>query len=405
MKMNNIAIVGAGASGMVAAISAARSGAKVTIFEANDRVGKKILVTGNGRCNLSNLNMDATHYYSDDLRFVSSVLERFSTDETIQFFQSIGVIVKEKNGGLYPVTESAATVLDALRFALERYDIKVKTDFTVKKIKKIKDKFQVNEFEELFDKVLISTGLYAGKKVEQAKQGIQIAKEYCLDIKKILPSLIQLQCKGDYFKQISGVRTTAEVSAYADGEFLKSDLGEVQLTNYGVSGIPVFQVSSEVSRALNEKKDVTLRIDFLPWINKENLESFIKNRKLLMTDATFEEFTNGILHKKILMVALKSKNIKLEQSIQEVSDKKMIAILKLLKNWEIHVVKTNAFDQAQVCTGGVMTNELTPFFELKKEENMYFIGEIINVDGICGGYNLQWAWASGAIAGSHAALS
>lgn len=405
MKMNNIAIIGAGASGMMAAISAARSGANVTLFEANDRVGKKILVTGNGRCNLSNVDMNAKYYYSDDLRFVTKTLERFSTDETVQFFKSIGVLSKEKNGGLYPVTESAATVLDALRFSLERYQIKVCCDHSVNKIKKINQQFKIDEYEELFDRVIVSTGLFAGKNTKQAKYGMNFANELKLQVKKPLPSLVQLYCKGEYFKQLAGVRTTAKISAHANDELIKSDLGELQLTNYGLSGIPTFQLSSEVSRALEEKKNVSIRIDFLPWIENEEILSFIKNRKVLMPEASFEEFTNGILHKKIIMVAIKTKNLKLDQKISSCAEKKIIALFNLLKNWEIEVIKTNTFEHAQVCTGGILTSELTPFFELKKMNHVYVIGELINVDGMCGGYNLQWAWSSGAIAGSHAALS
>lgn len=405
MKTNKIAIIGAGASGMIAAIAASRSGAHVTIFEANERVGKKILVTGNGRCNLSNVKMDATCYYSDDLRFVENALERFSTEETIQFFKSIGVLVKEKNGGLYPVTENASTVLDALRYALDRYKVNVITDFKVESIIKKKEQFMVNEYHELFDKVLVSTGLFAGKKTEQAKYGINIAKDFQLQVKKPLPSLVQLHCKGNYFKAIAGVRTTAKISAYANGEFIKDDTGELQLTNYGLSGIPVFQISSGVSRALEAKEEVTLRIDFLPWIQKEEVMSFIESRKALMPKASLEEFTNGILHKKLLIVALKEKKLKLDQKVEECSDKNIKALFNVLKNWEVKVIKTNTFEQAQVCTGGICTNELSPFFESKKVQNLYFIGEIINVDGICGGYNLQWAWSSGILAASHAALS
>ena len=212
-------------------------------------------------------------------------------------------------------------------------------------------------------------------------------------------------CKGDYFKQISGVQTTVQLAAYANDEFIKSDFGELQLTNYGISGIPTFQLSSEVSRALEAKKKVSIRIDFLPWIKNEEVASFVNTRRELMPEASFETYTNGILHRKILIVALKSKKINFEDKIETYSEKQIIALFNLLKNWEIEVYKTNSFEYAQVCTGGLMTKELTPFFELKKMNNIYFIGEIVNVDGMCGGYNLQWAWSSGALAGSHAALS
>ena len=185
MKMNNIAIIGAGASGMVAAISATRSGAIVTIFEANDRVGNKILVTGNGRCNMSNLDMNSAYFHSDDLSFVENTLRRFSTNETVQFFKSIGIVSKEKNGGIYPVTESASTVLDALRFALERYKVNICCNHRVKKIRKVNQQFKIDEYEDLFDQVIVSTGLFAGKKTEQARFGMDFIRE--LNIKLKMP--------------------------------------------------------------------------------------------------------------------------------------------------------------------------------------------------------------------------
>jgi len=405
MDTLNIAIIGGGASGMMAAITAARSGANVTLFEANDRIGKKILVTGNGRCNLSNANINSSYYKSDDKAFIDSCISCFSTKETIVFFQSIGVLLKEKNGGLYPVTETASTILDALRYALARYQVRIECNSRIESIQKADDYFLISDNSTKFHKVIVATGLFAGKHTNAAKYGVEIAEKSGHHITKILPALVQLRCEGTYFKHLAGVRTNCSISSYSNNTFLESSEGELQFTDYGVSGIPIFQLSSMISRELDTNHAVTLRIDFIPWIEKENFASFLTSRLKVMSDSSMEEFTNGIVHKKILQEALKINQISLKEFAKDTSEKKQISFMNLLKNWNIKVIKTNAFEQAQVCTGGISLKEITPFFESKKEKNLYFIGELLNIDGLCGGYNLQWAWTSGSIAGSHAALS
>lgn len=403
--MNTIAIIGGGASGMMASISAARSGADVTLFESKERVGKKILVTGNGRCNLSNTEINSLFYFSDDQTFLNSCFERFSTKETIIFFKSLGVLLKEKNGGLYPVTETATTILDSLRYALNRYHVNVKCDFEIKEILKNDNFFMIAGCEKKFQKVIIATGLYAGKKTESAKYGVQIAKDVGHNIIKILPALVQLYCDGSYFKSLSGVRTNCIIRSYSNDVFLEQETGELQLTDYGLSGIPIFQLSSKIARELSKKNKVTMQIDFIPWIKKEEITTFISTRASTFKETNIEEFTNGIVHKKIIQVALKIVNLSSSDKVKDISEKKLISFINLLKNWNISVVKTNSFEQAQVCTGGISLKEISPFFESKIEKNLYFIGELLNTDGICGGYNLQWAWTSGSIAGSHASLS
>ncbi len=405
MDKNNIAVIGGGASGMMASITAARSGAKVTLFEAQEKIGRKILVTGNGRCNLSNVTMNASFYKNDDMNFIESCMSCFSTKETMLFFESIGVLLKEKNGGLYPVTENASTILDALRFALNRYHVTVKCDSMIKEILKKDGNFFVSECSTKFQKVIIATGLFAGKKTEPAKYGIKIAEQYGHHIIKILPALVQLRCEGSYFKSLAGVRTVASIQSFSNDQFMEEVEGELQLTDYGVSGIPIFQLSSKISKELDLQKTITLRIDFIPWIKKDDFSSFFTSRLQVFPNATMEEFTNGIVNKKIIQEALKKTRISMKELVTNISEKKLLSFMNILKNWNVLVLKTNAFEQAQVCTGGISLKEITPFFESKQEDNIYYIGEMLNVDGMCGGYNLQWAWTSGSIAGSHAALS
>ncbi len=405
-KKNKVAIIGAGASGLCAAIVAKRAGAEVTIFEANERIGKKILVTGNGKCNLSNEDMNTCWFHCEDHTFVEHILTTCSVKDTLEFFESIGIIVKANNGSIYPVTESAASVLDAFRYALDREKIIVISDFCVQDIKKTKeDTFLIKGYSIPFDKVIISSGLLAGEKVEQAKFGILIAQGFGHTISKILPALVQLRCDGNYFSSIAGVRAKVEIELFIEQQSQGVEKGELQITAYGISGIPVMQLSSQVAKAIEKKKKATIVVDFIPWLEEERIMQFIVQRKQQFGNCTLEKFFNGVVHKKLLLCVLKNLSLKAEEKSESFENTDLITILFSLKKWIFRVQKTNSFSNAQVCSGGILTNELTVDLESKFVKGLYFTGEIINVDGLCGGYNLQWAWSTGKIAGMQVAIS
>ncbi len=420
-----IAVIGGGASGLTAAIAAARNGAKVTVFERNDKVGKKILVTGNGKCNISNTSLSEEYYYSEDRDFIVSSFDRFGLNDTIRFFKGLGLMLTEKRGGIYPYSEQASSVLDALRFEVDSLGVKVLLNSYVKEITpdgaryKISYEYSIKEEntnsknkknakltsvsvenrQEVFDKVIISTGGKAAPKTGSDGNGYSLIRKLGHKVTCVNPALGGLRCSGDSWKAISGVRCSANVSVIVNGELIVSEQGELQLTDYGVSGIPVFQVSRVASKALSDKKSVSVKIDFMPELSKEELVQEAEFRLLLLSDRTKEQFFNGIFNKKLTQFFLKEAKLDFNKCIE----KKDIEIISAIaKEFTVDVIGDNGYEQAQVTAGGVPLSEINENFESVINKGMYIIGELLDVDGKCGGYNLQWAWTSGYIAGEAA---
>lgn len=404
-----IGIIGGGASGMSAALFAAENNAKVIIYEGNDRLGKKILATGNGKCNLGNLDYSEDKYYSQDSDLMKSYIEKFKVEDTIQFFQKLGLMIIEKKGYLYPLSEQAASVLDVLRFAIERnQNINVLTECKIDKIEKNTKTKQFVVYngnqKEMFDAIILATGGKAAPKSGSDGSGYELAKHFGHKLIPVVPALVQLKCKEDYFKAIAGVRTEALISVKNNGEKLWSEKGELQLTDYGISGIPVFQLSRNVNYLLKSVKEVDVEIDFLPHIDSHEFEEVIRNRVNVKGDnITLDEYFAGMLNKKIMNLFIKLAGCKNTDLLKDTKNQKIRKIFELCKCFKVTVNGSNSFEQAQVCAGGVKLSELTPNLESKKEPGLFMIGELVDIDGRCGGYNLHWAWGSGAIAGKYAA--
>jgi len=406
MRKRHVIIVGAGASGLVAAIVAAREGADVTLIEQKDRVGKKILSTGNGRCNLTNTYMDSNCFRGDDTSIVLKVLKQFGYQDTIRFFEELGVILKERQGYIYPISDQASTILDVLRMEIERLQVNVLLEHKVEQIKLTKKGFAVSTNQKVVngDAVILATGGKASPVLGSDGSGYGLAKAFGHHISPVVPALVQLKGKGNYFKQISGVRTNAKVSLYVDGEFVASDTGELQLTNYGISGIPVFQVSRYAAKAVYAKKRVTAEIDYLPTMKESSLREFMKKRLKFHGDKNVEDFFVGVFHKKLITMFLKEAKVSLQICANELKDREWERLFKLFKQFKVEIEDTNEFEQAQVCAGGILTSEISAeTMESNFVEGLYLTGELLDVDGICGGYNLQWAWSTGYIAGKCAA--
>lgn len=406
MKARHVIIVGAGASGMTASITAARNGAKVTLIEQKDRVGKKILSTGNGRCNLTNASMDSSFFRGDDISIVSSVLEQFSYEDTLHFFAELGVITKDRQGYIYPISDQASTILDVLRMELSRLSVEVFLDETVSHVTKTKHGFLVKTNQKTIqgDAVILATGGKAAPVLGSDGRGYSLAKQLGHHLSPVVPALVQLRGKGSYFKQVSGVRVNAKVSLFIDDVFRDADTGEVQLTDYGISGIPVFQISRYAAKALYEKKKVQVEIDFLPTMSDAEFETFIKDRIKLHGQKSAEDFFVGMFHKKLIAMFLKQSQISAGKQISGLRKEQIEALLHLCKHFLVEIESTNSFEQAQICAGGVKTSELNPHtMESLCVDDLYLVGELLDVDGVCGGYNLQWAWSTGYIAGLHAA--
>ncbi len=406
MKSRHVIVVGGGASGLVAAITAAREGALVTIIEQKDRLGKKILSTGNGRCNLTNEYMESKCFRGDDTSIVPIVLEQFGYEETVRFFENLGILLKSRQGYIYPISDQATTVLDILKMEAARLKIEVRLEESVTSIHKNKKGFQIKTTKASYhgDAVILATGGKASPVLGSDGSGYKLAKECGHSLSPVVPALVQLKCKGNYFKQLSGIRTNAKVSLFVDGKFVDADTGELQLTNYGISGIPVFQISRYAAKALYFKKQVSVQIDFLPTMSLADLETYIASRTKDHGHKKMEAFLIGMFHQKLISVLLKEAKIPSELSAEKMKPDQWRTLIKTVKNFAVVVEGTNSFEQAQICAGGVRTSEIDPrTMESVYMRDLYLTGELLDVDGICGGYNLQWAWATGFLAGKHAA--
>lgn len=392
---------------MMAAITSASNGADVTILEHKDRIGKKILSTGNGKCNFTNLLQKPECYRSDNSnRFVWGIYEQFDVKRTLSFFEELGIYAKEKNGYVYPNSEQASAVLDALRMEIERLNIKVETENNCKEIRKSKKGFKILTDQRTFsaDAVILSTGSKAAPVTGSDGSGYTIAKQLGLHMIPVLPALVQLRCKEKFYKSVSGVRVQAEVSIYADKKLLGKDTGELQLTNYGISGIPVFQVSRYAARALYEKRTVHAVLNFMPGFTENEFTELMNQRIQLRPKKTVEEFFIGLFNKKLADLWISLSKIDRKKYVGKLTKEEINKLVCLILYFDTEISETNGFEQAQICCGGIDTKEVDPdTLEVYGIPDLYLAGEILDVDGICGGYNLQWAWSSGYVAGREAA--
>lgn len=404
-----IIIIGGGASGLTAAIGAARGGADVTIIEHMDRVGKKILSTGNGRCNMTNLRMEEDCYRCDQKGFPMEVIRGFGVDETLGFFRELGIEPRDRNGYIYPHSDQASAVLDVLRWEVERLGVVVILSCKAERIIPVHGRssgFRVHTDQGILaaDAVILAAGSKAAPSTGSDGSGYELAKSLGHGVIKPLPALVQLRCQGNMYRQMSGIRTEAQVKLMAEGTLLAEDRGELQLTDYGLSGIPVFQVSRFASRALDQGKRVRALVDFMPSWEDGEAFGLLKKRVSLLGYKTAEELFTGLLNKKLALVLLKLADIRPAQRAGELSPRQLKQLLGQIKSYEAVVMSVNPFANAQVCCGGVDTREVDArTMESKILANLYLTGELLDVDGICGGYNLQFAWSSGMLAGRHAA--
>lgn len=405
MENLRLGIIGAGAAGMTAAIAAASLGAPVTLVEKNDRAGKKILMTGNGKCNLSNRSLSVRDYYSSHPKLLSGFLDQFGTEDTVAFFEGLGLFIKDKGGYLYPLSEQASGVLDVLRFACGRAGVKLQTGAEVTSIQKKKDFTVTTAIGDYhFDKLILACGGLACPKSGSDGMGYRLAAQMGHSLIPAVPALVQLRCQEKYLKEIAGVRCQAAVSLYVRDELCRQESGELQLTDYGISGIPVFQLSRTAAYALKDRKKVTAILDFMPDYATEDLMDRMKIKYgAFAPNSPAEEFFTGILNKKIMRLVMKQAGIRADSPMGQTAWEQVRQTIFSIKSFRVTVIDTNHFENAQVSAGGVPLNEVTRCLESVFVPGLYFAGELLDVDGRCGGYNLQWAWTSGHIAGCAAA--
>lgn len=397
----DVIVIGAGASGMMGAITAARAGKKVLIIEKLDKAGKKLFATGNGKCNFTNNRMQAD-CFGGDKDFVERVLSEFGVQECLEFFHSIGIYPKEKNGYYYPNCEQAASVVSALVQELAHLQVKFSYETTVADIFSKYDRVTVvtNKGEFETQKLIVATGLLAAPKLGSDGSLFDIIKGLGHRFAPILPALCGYYCKGIDFKKVSGVRAHGTVIAFIDDKKIAEDTGEIQFTDYGLSGIPVFQISRYLSKGLYEKKQVRIVINLLPDFDKEQLLQELQFRKKIRGEEATDTFLNGLVHQKLSDMLLNKLQLDTRQLIVSLTDKDLERLAEGLLSLSVKVTNYRDFEFAQVCTGGIPVSDIdVTTLESKFAKHVHFAGEIIDVDGICGGYNLHFAWATGYIVG------
>ncbi len=402
--MKRVIIIGGGASGLVAAIAAARCGSKVTILEHQNQVGKKILVTGNGRCNYTNTDQQLEHYHGGSLDFVRTALAEFDLNQTLSFFGGLGICPKSRNGYLYPRSDSAASVVEALRLECEHLKVKIACQSVVTSIEKSEGTFKVYTPGWTYEaeKLILAAGSKAAPTTGSDGSGYELAKGLGHSIVTPYPALVQLLSREKYLNQLAGVRTEASVSLYADESFVVSDRGELQINAGNLSGIVTFQISAEAAKAMAKKSSCVVKIDFWPEISLDRLMEYLKKRISGNEYKSVTQFLNGLFPKKLSEVFTDSCGFSKKLTAGKLTEDNIKILCNHIKEFPVKITGTNGFESAQCCSGGVALSEVDPkTMESKICENLYLCGELLDVHGDCGGYNLQWAWTSGYLAGVH----
>lgn len=388
-----VCIVGGGISGVICGIIASKKN-DVTILERNDKLLKKLLITGNGKCNYFNSDQNISNYNS------TSNLENIITENNInkvkKFYESIGIVPKIKNGYYYPTSNTALSVKESLMKELENNNVNVITNYLVEDIKKADNKFIIND-DLIFDKVVISTGSKAYPKTGSDGIGYKLLEEFNLNIIKPLPSLTPLITEEKY--KWSGIRTDVSVSLFENDTFVKKEVGEIQLTDYGVSGICVFNLSGHVARGLNNKKVETIKINFLPFI--DNPKQFLLERNSKLKNRNIMELLEGVLNYKLVHVLLSQTKIKEKDMLSNLKDNELNNLIETLTAFKLRIIDTKKYDVSQVCSGGLSLDEINIKTMESKINNLYVVGELLDVDGLCGGYNITFATLSGILAGEN----
>ena len=393
-------IVGAGAAGLVAAIFAARNGEEVTLIDRNNQVGKKILITGSGKCNYYNNDQDLIHYHSNTPMLLSQVINGDNLTMVLRLFTEIGIVPNIKNGYYYPYSGLAVSVREALKTECELLGVEIINDFLVTKIVKDND-FIIND-EMHADRVIICTGSKAFSSTGSDGSGYELARAFGHTLVKPLPALCSLVVAKEKWMDLwTGVRCEAKISLYENDKLIKDETGELQLVSDGVSGIPAFNLSGFVSRGLDKGYKEKVVINFLPWCDSvdEALDYLIK-RSDIVTGRTVEQLLEGIFNYKLLKALFEKCKINSLKYFDELNKKERYALAEGLSRFTLEIIGTNSFDKAQVCSGGVPLTEVNlKTMESKIVKNLYFAGEILDVNGDCGGYNLTFAWISGMLSG------
>ena len=397
-----IGIIGGGASGMAAALAASESKeAQIFLLERQARLGRKLLATGNGRCNLTNLHAGDRGYHGQAPTFAEPALAQFGPEQTLDWFGSLGLFtVAEESGRVYPYSDQANSVVDVLRFALERPNIQVKLGFEVEKVKKTNGRFRVESREEALecDKLIVACGGLAGTKLGGSMSGYKLLRSLGHRCTKLRPTLVQLKSGWNGIGALKGVRANCRAAIYHNGELHAQSTGEIQFTEYGISGPVIFEISRDACQGSGEW---VCKLDLLPHIGESTLKQELLRRK--ETELPVSELLTGILHNRLGRVLTQNAQLSQNKKIAALSDYEIDLVVSQVKAMEISLMEPMGMDSAQVTAGGIETDGFDPqTMESRLVPGLYACGEVLDIDGDCGGYNLQWAWSSGHLAGTHA---
>ncbi len=397
--MKEIAIIGGGASGLMAAIAAKRKDNSVTVYERGKRVGRKILATGNGRCNMTNIYAGIDDYHGGDTGFMSYAAEHFWVGETIEFFSRLGVLTKVEDGGkVYPYSDSASAVLDVLRRAADGSGVETVCGFDVKTVERTKNgSFAVIGYSgqrKSADCVVVACGGKAAPDLGSCGAGYAILKQFGHTITELSPSLVQIKTDTEIVRKLKGIKIASSVRL---GSFMAD--GELLFTDYGLSGPPIFSLSSRLG---SEKY---LLIDIMPEYSFSDVSDMLGARAKMLCDVPLEDFFTGMLNKRVGQAILKTAGAApLSRPSGSLAPQELKKIASAIKGWRFEIKGTMSWNNAQVTKGGADTSRFDPrTMESLLVRGLYACGEVLDIDGDCGGFNLQWAWSSGYIAGTSAA--
>ena len=397
-----IIIIGGGAAGMAAALAAAEnSNAQIILLERQARVGRKLSATGNGRCNLTNLHALEGGYHGEDPEFARYALENFGPEQTIAWFRNLGLFtVAEASGRVYPYSDQANSVVDVLRFALDKPNISLITGAEVLKVKKTAAGFVVecDNGSYTADKLIVACGGLAGTKLGGSMAGYKLLRSLGHKATKLRPTLVQIKSSWSGAASLKGVRSNCHAQILHNGAVTAESTGELQWTEYGLSGPVIFEISRDVCQG---RADWCCQLDLLPDLEEEELLEALKSRR--KSKLTAADLLTGILHNRLGRVLTQAAGIAAYVPIAQLEDGELEEVCRAVKGFRVKLTETLGMDSAQVTAGGIFTSEFcAETMESKLVPGLYACGEVLDIDGDCGGYNLQWAWSSGRMAGLHA---
>lgn len=398
MKQGNIAIIGGGAAGLCAAVQLAKAGVSpVEVWEKAPRVGRKLMATGNGTCNITNRDLAPCHYHGQDPTFAKPALEGFTDKDTVSFFRSIGVdCVTDPDGRVYPRSRQAASVLDCLRLTAEEYGVVFHTGCPVTAVTPVKGGFDLTTAEGkcFARRVIVAAGGAASPSLGGCNDGYALLTALGHTRTPLFPTIVQLRTDTTFVKAVKGIRVEGTVTLRTNGQALSSS-GEILFTEYGLSGPAVMAVSRVAGDWERRKKgELTAHLDLLPDLSAAELTAVLKGRRHL-PERECGEYLTGFVNKRVGQTVLRMAGISLTAPISALTDKDIAVVAALLKDWTLAVTGTQGFGGGQATAGGIATADFDPrTLQSRRVKGLYAVGEVLDIDGDCGGYNLQWAWSS-----------